>query len=670
MTLAKWRRHRSRKAWGREGKLGAALLKRVLYWTGGHPYLTQRLCQSVGEDRRVTNRSGVDRHCESLFLSSRARERDDNLLFVRERMLRSEADLASLLELYRRICGDKRVPDDDTNPLISILRLSGVARINDGYLYVRNRIYSGVFNGEWVTANMPDAELRRQRAAYRRGLTRATGIAAVIIAITVVLTVTAVQQRNRAEQQRVRAEEEARRADRNFRQALSSAEEAQNALEEADKQRLQALAQETIAERQRAEAEKQRKLAVGERIVAETQRFRAEQQQQANRQLLYVAHMNLAQQDWDNSNIERMDELLSGHMPTSDQNDLRGFEWYYLWRQAHSDLHTLRHEAGVGSVAFLPDAKTTATASGDGTANFWDVTTARHLNTFRIPKAGILKLSPDCTKLAAMSHGDEKVNVFDLATGRTVSVLNGMGQIFYFEFSPDGKKLATIISRTLKLWDLETGKELIVPKVRAGMIMSVAFSPDGTRLATASVFSAQVWDAISGQELTAFPRVTTRAPVAFSPDGTRLLSGANANTAKLWDAVTGREVTTFAGHARVVTCVAFSPDGKNIATASEDRSVKVWDAATGQEINTFKGHTRDIRCLAFSADGKKIVTGSDDHTAKIWDASPRQEVIHLEKYPGAALSVAISPDTERVAWASAAPGMELWDLATVGKRQP
>src|SRR5262245_57257858 len=181
MTLAKWRRHRSRKAWGREGKLGAALLKRVLYWTGGHPYLTQRLCQSVGEDRRVTNRSGVDRHCEDLFLSSRARERDDNLLFVRERMLRSEADLASLLELYRQIWGNKQVQDDDTNTLISILRLSGVTRIDAGYLYVRNRIYSGVFNGEWVTANMPDAELRRQRAAYRRGLLRATTIAVAFL---------------------------------------------------------------------------------------------------------------------------------------------------------------------------------------------------------------------------------------------------------------------------------------------------------------------------------------------------------------------------------------------------------------------------------------------------------------------------------------------------------
>src|SRR5262245_17970657 len=185
MTLAKWRRHRSRKAWGREGKLGAALLKRVLYWTGGHPYLTQRLCQSVGEDRRVTNRSGVDRHCESLFLSSRARERDDNLLFVRERLLRSEVDLADLLDLYRQVHGHKNVRDDEMNPLVSILRLSSITRVVNGSLSIRNRIYSQVFDLSWVEKNMPGAELRRQRAAYLSGLRAANLIGFLLVFIMI-----------------------------------------------------------------------------------------------------------------------------------------------------------------------------------------------------------------------------------------------------------------------------------------------------------------------------------------------------------------------------------------------------------------------------------------------------------------------------------------------------
>src|SRR5262249_57688744 len=84
----------------RDEKTNAALLKRILYWTGGHPYLTQRLCRAVAEDANVKDARGVDRRCAEMFLSPQARARDDNLLFVRERLLRSEVDLAGLLSLY------------------------------------------------------------------------------------------------------------------------------------------------------------------------------------------------------------------------------------------------------------------------------------------------------------------------------------------------------------------------------------------------------------------------------------------------------------------------------------------------------------------------------------------------------------------------------------------
>src|SRR6202171_381404 len=127
---------------GRDEKIAAEILKRVLYWTEGHPYLTQRLCQALAEDQRVTSAVGVDHVCQELFLSARARERDDNLLFVRERVLRGEeADRVSLLDLYLQIRKRKRVPDDEANPLVSVLRLSGIARVVTGYLKVRNRIY-------------------------------------------------------------------------------------------------------------------------------------------------------------------------------------------------------------------------------------------------------------------------------------------------------------------------------------------------------------------------------------------------------------------------------------------------------------------------------------------------------------------------------------------------
>lgn len=154
---------------------GQQLLRRVLYWTGGHPYLTQRLCQAVSEDSTATLEA-VDRICNELFLSHRARERDDNLLFVRERMLRNEADVAGLLLFYGKVRNGGKIRDEETNPLVTVLRLAGIVRVEGGYLAVRNRIYAEVFDKAWVIANLPGAELRRQRAAYVRGLTIAGGV--------------------------------------------------------------------------------------------------------------------------------------------------------------------------------------------------------------------------------------------------------------------------------------------------------------------------------------------------------------------------------------------------------------------------------------------------------------------------------------------------------------
>ena len=164
-----------------------AILHRVLYWTGGHPYLTQRLCEAVGElDKDVTPQD-VDNVCADLFLSSRSREQQDNLIFVRDRVLASAEHRAVILDLYAKVLRGEKVRDDDSNALIDALRLSGLLIVCNGYLKVRNRIYATVFDRHWIMVNMPDAEVRRQKAAYRRGILFAMGISLPILAVIVCL---------------------------------------------------------------------------------------------------------------------------------------------------------------------------------------------------------------------------------------------------------------------------------------------------------------------------------------------------------------------------------------------------------------------------------------------------------------------------------------------------
>ena len=198
---------------GAEAPTARDLLARVLYWTGGHPYLTQRLCRALAEaltTPRVVSASGllappllpsiaaVDHLAEKLFLSRQARDHDDNLIFVRERLLRSEVDVAGLLHLYRKCHAGDWVPDDETNPLVSVLRLSGIVRGVDGCLRVRNRIYRSVFEPGWIRTNMPEAEVRRQKRASRKGMALGFAVAATLLLIYLFLVPVVMRYRDKS----------------------------------------------------------------------------------------------------------------------------------------------------------------------------------------------------------------------------------------------------------------------------------------------------------------------------------------------------------------------------------------------------------------------------------------------------------------------------------------
>ena len=112
------------------------------------------------------------------------------------------------------------------------------------------------------------------------------------------------------------------------------------------------------------------------------------------------------------------------------------------------------HGGVVTSVAFSPDRKTLASASGDNTIKLWNLQNQKEIATLT---GHSIALSPDGTTLAAAS-GDKTIKLWNLQTKKELATLTGhSGVVTSVALSPDGKTLAAASrDNTIKLWYLQS----------------------------------------------------------------------------------------------------------------------------------------------------------------------------------------------------------------------
>ena len=594
------------------------VLHRVLWWTGGHPYLTQRLCRALAlQQPRTWSDDDVDRAVTTTFLGQMS-EQDNNLQFVRDMLTKRTSDRTAVLTAYRQIrLGQGHVVDEEESLIKSHLKLSGVVKRDNATLQVRNRIYNDVFDDRWIKEHLPINWFKRARQA---GIFLA---AAMLIAAALFGSWTATKARQelaRANDDRKNALEEREAAQR---ERWAVVEEARNELTRAIEIRNKAVkaAKETElslhqAQEDRAKTSNKLKQAMSANNAALVYRLAGESEVtplSPKKLLLAVEAAKRSQ-----SPSLEVDRALR-----------RGL---YDWPQPLTSPHKfagVAHAGGVLGIAFSRTGQYLATEGSDHSVSVWEVNN---------PKKPVATMKHDAPVTAVVfspvgryiaSASSKKVTLWELASGKLVwdDDVDGAS----LAFSADGRYLASSSGDSAQVRDAVTGKVIatLAPPKPAGAVTAVTFSPDGQYLATASVDgTACVWAVTSSRLIAQMKHARDVAALAFSPNGASLASGDADGIAWIWRTLSGGRIAQVR-HAAAITALEFSRDGKYLGSASKDGTVRVWGAASGARVSEMK-HQGAVTAADFSTDGRFLATGSADGTARVWDPASGRLVTQLE----------------------------------------
>ena len=361
-----------------------------------------------------------------------------------------------------------------------------------------------------------------------------------------------------------------------------------------------------------------------------------------------------------------------------------------LWPVASgAELHTLAgHSAPLRSLAFSADGKTLLTAGEDATVRLWDIADGTALKAHSVrpqtapkalpantatallapaelppPDSAFLPILSIDGKSALTLNGDRTARLWQVASGKTLTLEGHKDTITGAQFSPDGLTVATSSGdKTVRLWQVADGGLKAVLTGHAGFVMGIDFSADGKKVLTASWDkTARLWSAVDGTPLRTFGDASHAVSAArlspdgltvltmmsgdakaflwhaddklqppkllkhdglnnafFSPDGKLALTISDARTARLWEVQHGRYLRTLSGHEGALSWAEFSADSQTLLTASKDNTARLWDVASGRQLRALRGHAQAVTMARFSADGSRVATASEDGTARLW----------------------------------------------------